>query len=115
MQTLNLKNVEISSGFSFCDSETGITINGTCSVDNQTRKVKKLQGAVYDDSNNIIGTVAATTSNDGRTFHTIAPYDMDDSVSMASIGKALFDSLEKYDYTPEAAEEAHDAEEGAES
>lgn len=112
MQTLELQNVEIESGFSFRDPETGISIKGSCSVDNQTRKVKKLQGSVYAGESNLIGSVAANTTADGRTFHTVSPYDMEDSVRMATVAKALFESLEQYDYTPAQAEEAQNAGEG---
>ena len=103
MQNLSFQNMEIKAGFSFEDQETGISINGSCSVDNQTRKVKELQGSAYK-ANALIGTVAAHTAQDGRTFHTVAPYDMEDSIDLASTARALNHALEEYDYTPDTAE-----------
>ena len=112
MQNLELQNVEISAGFSFSDTETGIAINGSCKVDNQSRKVKELNGVILD-GDVVIGTVAAHF-NDGKVFHTISPYDMDDSVRTAAISKALFEAVEQYDYSQTGAEETQGAEEGAE-
>lgn len=119
MQNLQLENVEIQAGFSFSDTEAGITITGSYSVDNQTRKVKKLQGTAYANDNDgnsvLIGTVAVHTNQDGRTFNTVAPYDMDDSVRMSSTSRDLFAAIKQYDYTPAVTEEPGNAEEGAES
>ena len=103
MNKLELQKVEIQAGFSFEDQETGISINGSCSLDNQTRKVKELQGTAYE-GNTLIGTVAAHTAQDGRTFNTVAPYDMADSVPLSVAARDLYLALEQYDYTPGAAE-----------
>lgn len=117
MQNLQLENIEIQTGFSFSDTEAGLTITGSCSVDNQTRKVKKLQATVYADGDEgenteLIGTVATHTNDDGRSFSSVNPYDMDDVIRMSAASKALYAALEQYNYTPAEVDE-NDAEEGA--
>lgn len=125
MQNLNLVNVKIQAGFSFRDTEAGITITGSCSLDNASRKIKELSGTVYADGNDegsvLIGTVAVHTNQDDNTFNTVAPYDMDDSVRMSAVCRDMFAAIKNHDFTPVAAEETgnseetDNAEEGAES
>lgn len=97
MGKLNLDNVMITGGFSFEDGETGINANGSFTVDSMSRKVKKLNGILMRDNANI-GSVAAHTNNEGRTFSTVAPDDMADAVDVAKVGKGLFAAIEGYDY-----------------
>ena len=105
----------ITGGFSFEDGETGINASGSFTVDSVSRKVKQLNGTLMRD-NASIGTVAAHTNNEGRTFTTVSPIDMADAVDAAKAGKGIFAAIEGFEYFGEADNgDQESEEEGAES
>lgn len=115
MEKLNLENVMITGGFSFEDGETGINANGSFTVDSVSRKVKQMNGTLMRDEA-IIGTVAAHTNNEGRTFTTVSPLDMADAVDAAKAGRGIFAAIEGFDYFGLADNDSQESEEeGAEA
>ncbi len=107
MKNLELQNVEISASFTFSDIEEGIVIKGSCTVDNQKRKVKTLNGTV-SEGDATIGTVAAHFDN-GHVYNVVQPYDMEDCIRIATSCKDLYKAVEQHDYS-----QSEDAQEGVE-